>query len=239
MSSKKQQLDSLLQNLLPQNAKQDSEDEESDLDDSSSLFESDSEEDEENQDEEVPSQPTQSKKKNKNRPEERSTKKRVPYGVKLTVPKKKSRDPRFDAACGDLKEAHFRQNYAFIDEMKNNELNQLSKKLKKLKDPIRKKELEAEMIKQQQELKKVQRADQMRKRMEEWKKAEREKVKQGKQPYFLKKSVAKQLAIVDQYEELKKQGKLESYMAKRRKKNAAKDHRYIPYQRREVTPLQE
>jgi ribosomal RNA-processing protein 36 len=42
-----------------------------------------------------------------------------------------------------------------------------------------------------------------------------------------------QLAQVDEFEQLKKKGKLESYMAKRRQKNMAKDHRYLPYARRE------
>ena len=36
------------------------------------------------------------------------------------------------------------------------------------------------------------------------------------------------------YEELKKAGKLEQYLAKRRRKNAAKDHRYVPGARREA-----
>ncbi len=43
----------------------------------------------------------------------------------------------------------------------------------------------------------------------------------------------KQLSAVDEYEDLKKRGKLESYMATRRKKNMAKDHRYLPYARRD------
>jgi ribosomal RNA-processing protein 36 len=34
---------------------------------------------------------------------------------------------------------------------------------------------------------------------------------------------------------VQKSGKLESFLAKRRKKNAAKDHRYIPSKRRSAT----
>jgi hypothetical protein len=42
----------------------------------------------------------------------------------------------------------------------------------------------------------------------------------------------KSLALVDQFLELKKSGKLEQHLAKRRKKNATKDRRYIPSERR-------
>ncbi len=37
--------------------------------------------------------------------------------------------------------------------------------------------------------------------------------------------------LVEKYKELKAAGKLDSFLAKRRKKNAAKDHRFIPYRR--------
>ncbi len=50
----------------------------------------------------------------------------------------------------------------------------------------------------------------------------------GKKPFYLKKSDKRRAELLQKYEELKKGGKLENYMAKRRKKNAAKDHRYVP-----------
>ncbi|OAE22190.1 hypothetical protein AXG93_3271s1330 [Marchantia polymorpha subsp. ruderalis] len=56
-------------------------------------------------------------------------------------------------------------------------------------------------------------------------------VKEGKKPYFPKKSELKKQELVEKYKELKSSGKLEKFMAKRRKKNAAKDHRFVPYRR--------
>ena len=63
---------------------------------------------------------------------------------------------------------------------------------------------------------------------------ERASVKDGKRPFYLKKSEQRRLELVAKYEELKAAGpgKLEQYLTKRRKRNAAKDHRHLPAGRR-------
>lgn len=61
---------------------------------------------------------------------------------------------------------------------------------------------------------------------------EKEAVKQGKKPFFLKRSEKKRQELILRFQELKASGRLQKVMAKKRKKNAAKDHRYIPAQRR-------
>lgn len=53
-------------------------------------------------------------------------------------------------------------------------------------------------------------------------------MKQGKKPFFLKRSEKKRQELVRRYEDLKATGRLQKVMAKKRKKNAAKDHRYLP-----------
>jgi ribosomal RNA-processing protein 36 len=62
--------------------------------------------------------------------------------------------------------------------------------------------------------------------------AEHGAVREGKRPFYLKKSEQRRLELLARYEELQASGKLEQYMAKRRKRNAAKDHRYLPGGRR-------
>ncbi|KAG1359193.1 putative ribosomal RNA processing protein 36 [Cocos nucifera] len=62
-------------------------------------------------------------------------------------------------------------------------------------------------------------------------KKERAAAKRGKQPYYLKKSEIRKKKLNKEYDELKAAGKLDSYIEKRRKKNASKDHRYMPYRR--------
>ena len=61
---------------------------------------------------------------------------------------------------------------------------------------------------------------------------EREAVRSGKQPYYLKASERKKQALVQRYSQLKESGQLEKVMAKRRKKLASKDHRLVPRGRR-------
>jgi ribosomal RNA-processing protein 36 len=61
---------------------------------------------------------------------------------------------------------------------------------------------------------------------------EKAAVAAGKKPFFLSKSEKRKRELVAKYEELKSSGRLDKYMAKRRKKNAAKDHRYLPSARR-------
>lgn len=65
----------------------------------------------------------------------------------------------------------------------------------------------------------------------EHKKKERDAAKKGKQPYYLKHSAIRTEALIKKYEDLKESGKLDSFIEKRRKKNAAKDHRFMPYRR--------
>ncbi|KAK3749469.1 hypothetical protein QZH41_013440, partial [Actinostola sp. cb2023] len=67
------------------------------------------------------------------------------------------------------------------------------------------------------------------------KKAELELIKQGKRPYYLKKSEQKKLELAETYKKLKSSGKLQNYLSKRRKKTASKDRKHIP-QRREAAP---
>ena len=57
---------------------------------------------------------------------------------------------------------------------------------------------------------------------------ERAAVKQGKKPFFLKRTEAKRQELVAKYKHLKATGGLEKVVQKRRRKNAMKDHRYVP-----------
>ena len=56
-------------------------------------------------------------------------------------------------------------------------------------------------------------------------------MKAGKRPFFMKKSEKKKQELVRKYHELKASGGLEKAMAKKRRKNASKDHRYVPTSR--------
>ncbi|RMC07776.1 hypothetical protein DUI87_15245 [Hirundo rustica rustica] len=63
------------------------------------------------------------------------------------------------------------------------------------------------------------------------KRQQRELAKQGKKPFFLKKSEKRKLELAEKYGELKRSGKLESFLSKKRKRNAIKDKRHLPSQK--------
>lgn len=60
-------------------------------------------------------------------------------------------------------------------------------------------------------------------------------VKNGKNPFFLKRSKVKEIELEERYNELKQSGKLNSFLAKKRQKNSNKDHLRLPRQRRNVS----
>ncbi len=68
-------------------------------------------------------------------------------------------------------------------------------------------------------------------RIDKMKAEEKQKMKEGKKGYFMKNSVKKQIMAEERYSSLKKQGKLQKYMNKKRKKNASKDRNKIPGRR--------
>uniref|UniRef100_A0A8B9HER8 rRNA biogenesis protein RRP36 n=1 Tax=Astyanax mexicanus TaxID=7994 RepID=A0A8B9HER8_ASTMX len=144
------------------------------------------------------------KRLSKHRPEEMSAKKPVPF-LRKVVPTKKmvSRDPRFDDLSGEFRPDVFKQTYNFIGEIRE-------KEAEKNQDSAR------------------QRLEQQREKALQFKRQQRELVGQGHRPFYLKKSDKKKLELANKYTELKKSGKLENFLSKKRKRNANKDRRKLP-----------
>eukprot|EP01036_Dinobryon_divergens_P032150 gene32150-41685_t len=140
----------------------------------------------------------------------------------------KFRDPRFSDISGVMDDKIFAKNYIFLDEYREKEIDLVAKSMRKIKNVDKKAEIKAELMKMKQQHAERRRGLAVMSKLEELKKEEKEKVKSGKNPFFLKKSVKKTIALEERYNELKKEGKLHKYMEKRRRKNAAKDRRYLP-----------
>ncbi|CAL8464266.1 g3801 [Coccomyxa elongata] len=176
------------------------------------------------------------KRENKNRPMEMSSKRPVPRLREVVqVTKKETRDPRFDSLSGALQPDRFRKQYAFLyDEQLPAEREELKATLQKAKAVDKKKELQAQLTRVQQQIQE----ERSRRRKEAWeaeqKKNEREAVKAGKGVFFQKRSEKKRQELIRRYQELKATGHLAKVMAKRQKRNAAKDHRYVPSTRRQT-----
>lgn len=172
------------------------------------------------------------KRQNKNRPMEVSAKKPVPF-LRSVVPVKKrtSRDPRFDDLSGEYKPDIFYKTYGFLDDIKRREKEVVQKKLKHAKVPEQKEQLQhllQRMVNQERAQKSMQK---QREKELEFKRQQRELVNQGQKPFFLKKSDKRKLELAEKYSELKKSDKLENFLSKKRKRNATKDRRKMPFQK--------
>ncbi|KAG0176319.1 hypothetical protein DFQ29_006284 [Apophysomyces sp. BC1021] len=136
----------------------------------------------------------------------------------------KRRDPRFDKLSGAFNQDLFEKSYTFLDDYKSSEITMLREQLRKQKDPEEREKIQSvltKMVSQESSAKEAKRKQQLAR---ERKKTEAELVQQGKQPYFLKRSEKRKLELMDKYEKFGEKN-MERILEKRRKKNAAKDHR--------------
>ncbi|RVE76643.1 hypothetical protein OJAV_G00010460 [Oryzias javanicus] len=172
-----------------------------------------------------------SKKKrlNKNRPMEISAKKPAPF-LRQVVPVKKPvvRDPRFDDLSGEYKPEIYEQTYKFINDVKQREKEIIQKKLKKTKRNGQKEKLQFLLKRMENQERARQSREKQRERELQFKREQRARADQGARPFFLKKSDKKKLELAEKYQDLKKSGKLEKFLSKKRKRNAGKDRRKLP-----------
>ncbi|XP_018727816.2 ribosomal RNA processing protein 36 homolog [Eucalyptus grandis] len=185
-----------------------------------------------------PNEEKKPKRANKNRPMEASWKKPVGrFREVIQAPKKVARDPRFESLCGTLNVEGFKKRYGFLYE---NELpaerKELQKQLKKSNDPDVIDELKSRIGWIDKQLKSETGKQTEAAILAEHKKKEREAAKQGKKPFYLKKSEIRKRRLIEKYNSLKASGKVDAFMEKKRRKNAAKEHRYVPYRRSSNTP---
>lgn len=172
------------------------------------------------------------KRLNKNRPMEISAKKPAPF-LRQVVPVRKPtlRDPRFDDLSGEYKPEIFEKTYKFINNIRHREKEVVQKKLKRIKKSSQRKEKLQLLLKRMENQERARASrEQQRERELQLKRQQRERAGQGGQPFFFKKSDVKKLQLAEKYQELKKSGKLENFLSKKRKRNATKDRRKLPKQ---------
>ncbi|XP_055345822.1 ribosomal RNA processing protein 36 homolog [Paramacrobiotus metropolitanus] len=172
--------------------------------------------------------PTASRRKNA--PMEMSSKKpnmqRFPSGS-TTVKRQRYRDPRFDERCGQFSANSFEDNYKFVYDLRRKEMDMVKKQLKMEMDPEARDKLQNLLGRQEnQERSKMQKKKGNVKEMER-KELNKKRLNEGKKPFFMKKSDKSLLDMVAQFEDLKKKGKLKSYMEKKRKKNAHSESKLL------------
>lgn len=170
---------------------------------------------------------------NKNQPLELSSKRAVGrFRQVVEVKKRRTLDPRFEAQSGRLNEDLFNKSYAFLDEYKQRELQELKQQLKKSKSTTKKEDLKREIALLQQELTEKKKQEKIKSALTKRKHEECEAVATGKGAFYLKRKDKKNLELQTKFQDLQETGRLSKFMAKKRRKNASKDHRWLPTQRK-------
>lgn len=189
--------------------------------------------------------------KSKHAPEEVTSKRPVSrYREVVSRPhdaRPKARDPRFDhelTTGQDL--ARFRRNYAFLDEYREAELRQLRETLAtggkghsgkkraggaKLLSPEERDGLKRAITAMENQKRARDRREREEELLAEHRRKEKELVKQGKKPFYLKKSEQKKMLLLDQYASMSK-GQVDKAIERKRKKVAAKEKKQLPFARR-------
>ncbi|KAK4199878.1 hypothetical protein QBC40DRAFT_77405 [Triangularia verruculosa] len=176
----------------------------------------------------------------KHAPVEMSSKRQVSrrrdFLLDPTSTKPQARDPRFLApstmsATSKIDEIKARKAYAFLDEYREKEMQELRVAIKKTKNPEDKEKLQKALLSMESKKKAQERKDRAQKVLDEHKREEKELVKQGKNPFYLKKSEQKKRVIVEQFKGMKK-GQVDKAIERRRKKVAGKEKKLLPFARR-------
>nr|SVE75406.1 EOG090X0E8U [Daphnia dolichocephala] len=189
------------------------------------------------------------KRANPNRPREISSKsRRIEKKVAVQVRKVFHNDPRFDNLCGEFREKLFYKNYDFVNQMKEDEVKKLKEELRDESRPRHVEKIKYLIQRMENQI----RSEKMRK-VEEEKQAEEKRImiealNEGKSPYFATKcntlafflfssnlitillfpAVRKEQNLKEKFEKLKEEGRLNQYMAKKRKHNAQRDRKHMP-----------
>ena len=80
----------------------------------------------------------------------------------------------------------------------------------------------------QQEVKNVRRHDEEREQKQKWKRLQRKQIKAGGRAWFPKKRDLKIESAVRKFEEMKKNGGVDKFIAKKRRKHAQRDRKKLP-----------
>ena len=190
-------------------------------------------------------------KRNKHAPAEMASNHPVGRFRKVVeVPKVIRRDPRFDGLSGTFNADIFRKSYAFLDEVRDNEIAALKvelaggeasvgvksgKKRRKLAAAVpaeRRTELQGLLTKLQQQRSEEKVASAVRSSLAAAKKEERAKVAAGlKLPYFPKRREVRQMVATERYKALEARGDaaVAKALKKRRKKLMGKERKAAPF----------
>lgn len=164
-------------------------------------------------------------KSSKSAPAELSSKYPVGRGREVVEVKTiERRDPRFSLVDDrPTDKTTTKQRYQFLETYREDEMRLLKESIKKAKDPDAKAELEKtlkRLVSRQRAVRDNERREQV---IGEFKRKEREAVKSGKKPFYLKASEQQTMVLKNKFDEIKDTKNIDTYMEKRRKRRSQKD----------------
>lgn len=170
----------------------------------------------------------------KNAPTEISSKKAVSRRREVVpVKKREVRDPRFEPTNGPVDQAKIERAYSFLDDYREDEMKELRVAIKKTKDEDVKETLKRKLLSMESRMKTDAKKKKARDILDKHRKGEKQLVKEGKTPYYLKRAEQKKRVLLDTYGELKGR-QLDRVIERRRKKVEGKEKKNMPRTRRVV-----
>ncbi|TGO60100.1 hypothetical protein BCON_0038g00150 [Botryotinia convoluta] len=170
----------------------------------------------------------------KNAPTEISSKKAVSRRREVVpVKKREIRDPRFEPTNGPVDIQKIEKNYDFLVDYREDEMKKLKEMIRKTKDEDEKEKLKRELLRMESRKKTDARKRKAREVLDKHRKEEKQLVKEGKTPYYLKKAEQKKRVLLDTFGELKGR-QLDRVIERRRKKVEGKEKKNMPRARRMV-----
>ncbi|MCJ1470165.1 rRNA biogenesis protein rrp36 [Pseudocyphellaria aurata] len=149
------------------------------------------------------------------------------------VPIKKldHRDPRFEPINGRVDQSKAKKNYAFLDQYRESEMAELRTSIRQTKDSDTKEKLKQTLRSMESRQKTQEAKDQQQKVVRSHRAKEKELVRQGKKPFYLKRAEQKKLALVERFARLKEK-QIDRIIDRRRKKTAGRARKKMPEGRR-------
>lgn len=150
----------------------------------------------------------------------------------IDVPKRVIRDPRFDAIHNQpIHQGNTEKAYSFLVDYQKSEIAELKAAMKKSKSEDEKEELKRTVMAMENRLRAKEARDRQQAVLNKHRKEEKERVKEGKNPYYLKRSEVKERALVDRFKGMKGKER-EKAVDKKRKKEGQKEKKRMPSARR-------
>ena len=176
-----------------------------------------------------------SRKRRRTEPVEMTSKRPVGRFMKVVEtgrdPASTRRDPRFEEASGEFNNVFFSKSFSFVDEMRENEIKAVQEALKKEKSQKEKDKLRKVLVNLKQQLAQHKQKVALDSVLQKDKKARREAMEQGKTPFYHKKSEIRELAAVERFKMVEKEGgekAVNKLISRKRKKLMGKDKSKLP-----------